>query len=307
MDMDKVQVFITHWVNKDVIVLNDVLIEEITFLEKVTDYPHETTIVYYCPDNSIDEVFDRLPKNVKLIRNDRHNRPDIQPSMRNKIIDLADDYFILLHNDIRVSVGWLTSLVSDLRHAEYMYKDRCVMAPRFIPYHYIPGIIEPKYPEFQQLLESNVCVSSVDKIRQWCNKNNFKFENNMVYSLPSGSEHITDDGHQLMMFISSKKFFTGGDGIDGIGYCDEKFIGWGYDDNDWGITALKKNKKNLKSQTSLIGHISSLTFGNPKVVGHISLGNDNVFKDKWGNDIFNEMETGQLWIRLHNEQKKRGN
>lgn len=307
-NMKKIQVFITHWVNKHVVGLNDALIEQVTFLERVTDYPHETTVVYWCPhgDNSIDEIFDRLPNGVRLVKNDRPGRPDIQPSMRNKIIDLADDYFVLLHNDIRISVGWLTSLVADLEYAESIYNARCVMSPRFIPYHYIPGIIEFKYPEFSKLLESNVCVSSIDKMRQWCDQWKFKFENNMVYSLPPGSIHITDDGHQLMMFISSKKFFTGGDGvdgrIDGIGYCDEKYVGWGYDDNDWGVTALMNGKKNLKSQTSLIGHIVSLTFGNPMV--SVSLGNDNVFKNKWGDDIYNEMQTGQLWVRLHDKQKK---
>ncbi len=296
--MDKIQVFITHWVNKDVIELNDVLVEEITFLEKVTDYPHDTIVVYYCPDNSIDEVFDRLPKNVKPVKNDRPGRSDVQPSMRNKVLDLADDYFVLLHNDIRVSVGWLTSLVSDLRKAESIYKDRCIMAPRFVPYHYIPGVIKPKYPEFWRSLESNKCVSSINKMRQWCNQWKFKFENNTVYSLPPG--HITDDGHQLMMFISSKKFFTGEDGTGGIGYCDEKYVGWGYDDCDWGIRALIAGKNNLKSQTSLIGHIEGLTFS--KV--YIPPGNDIIFKEKWGTDIWNEMQTGQLWTRLHKNQNK---
>ena len=302
--MDKIQVFITHWVNRDTIQLNDVLIEQVTFLERITDYPHEAIVVYHCPDgdSSMNEIFDRLPKSVKLIKNDRPGRPDIQPSIRNKVIDLANDDFVLIHNDTRVSVGWLESLVKDFKNAESMYgKNNCIMAPRFIPYHYIPGTISTRYPEFWKLLESSTNIYSIEKMRQWCDYWKFKFENNMVYSLPPG--HITNDGHQLMMFISSKKFFTGESqgGSDGVGYCDEKYVGWGYDDCDWGITALMKGKKNLKSQTSLIGHIEGLSFG---FVAHIMKGNQDIFVEKFGIDIWNEMQNGSLWIRLHQLQNK---
>ena len=67
---NKLQVFITHIVTNEIKEINDALVEEVTFLEKITDYPHETIIVYYSPDNdnSIDEVYDRIPNNVKIIK-----------------------------------------------------------------------------------------------------------------------------------------------------------------------------------------------------------------------------------------------
>lgn len=291
------QIFITHYVTNDLIFLNDMLVEAVTFMEKVTDYPHETIVVYYSPDGAELELFERLPKDVRLIKDDRPNHPGSVPSMRNKIIDLATDYFVILQNDIRVSHGWLTSLVKDLELAESKYGRNCVMSMRFIPYHYIPGIIEPKYPDFWKYLESHKSCISINTMNTWCRQYNFKFENQMVYSKPDG--FYTDDGHMLMMFIASR------DAINKAGYCDENFLGWGYDDSDWGIRALKNGVKNLQSQTSLIGHLIGSTTTHPKFKNFSSQikGNDQVFIDKWGRDIFDEMQTGQLWIRLHKEQK----
>ena len=294
--MKKIQVFITHIVTNDMMETNDILVEEVTFLEKVTDYPHETIVVYYSPenDNSIDDAYDRMPKGVKIVKNDRPGNPYCMPSMRNKVIDLADDYFVLLHNDIRVSVGWLTSLVADLEKAESIYKDRCVMSPRFVPYHYIPGIIKPKYPEFWKKISTKPQFYSIEKMTQWCKEWHFKFKHNMLYSLPPG--HITDDGHALMMFISSKKFFKD------VGGNDERYIYRRHDDDDWGITALMKGKKDLKSQTSLIGHMVHMTLGHNKFPFFTNKSNEKLFIEKWGRPIFDEMITGKIWIRLHNEQ-----
>jgi GT2 family glycosyltransferase len=303
--MKKIQVFVTHIVTNEMIETNDVLVEEITFLEKITTYPHETIIVYYSPDgdNSIDEVRDRIPKDVKIVKNDRPGNPYCMPSMRNKVIDLAKDYFVLLHNDVRVSVGWLDSLVADLEKAESIYKDRCVMAPRYVPYHYIPGTIKPKYPEFWKRISTKPDFYTIEKMKEWCKKWHFKFENNMLYSLPPG--HITDDGHALMMFISSKKFFD--EKAGGVGGNDERYIYRRHDDDDWGITTLMKGGKNLKSQTSLIGHMVHMTLGhkNFSFFDKRHLTNEELFIKKWGKHIFDEMITGKIWIRLHKEQLKR--
>jgi hypothetical protein len=131
----------------------------------------------------------------------------------------------------------------------------------------------------------------------WCKNWRFKFKNGMLYS--EGNEPFTDDGHQLMMFISRKEVFVGG---NGVGLCDEKFLGWGYDDSDWGIRALMLGKKNLKSQNSLIGHLQDFTCSQPKYK-IMPCDNRKVFIDKYGQDTFNEMQTGQLWLRLHREFK----
>ena len=299
--MEKIQIFVTHWVNKHIIELNDVLVEMVTFLEKITDYPHETIVVCYCPngDNSIDEIYERLP-NTRIEKNNRPKRPDIQPSLRNKIVDIANNCpFVILHNDTRVSAGWLESIISDFNDAESLYgKNNCIIAPRFIPYHYIPEIIEPKYPKFWESLQCNTKCLSIEKMREWCNIWNFKFNNNIVCSLPSSP--FTDDGHQLMMFMSRREFFD--KELGGIGECDENFVGMNYDDQDWGIRALLAGKKNLKSQRCLIGHIEGLSFFQPNILKMLT-NNDKIFVQKWGKDLFDEMQTGQLWIRLHKEQQ----
>ena len=175
-----------------------------------------------------------------------------------------------------------------------------VISPRFIPYHYIGsdgsrsenGNFKRKYPEIWNRIERD--LFSTDHMRDWCNRWGFDFDGVSVHS-PSSS-YLTDDGHQLMMYGGTKKFFQD------IGPCDENFIGKNYDDQDWGIRALLEGKKNLKSQGCLIGHIEGLSFLHPKVKNIIS--NDKIFVQKWGQNLFDEMQTGQLWLRLHKEQQK---
>lgn len=295
-----VQVFITHFVTKDFIFLNDMLVEAVTFMEKITDYPHETIVIYYSPDGSETELFDRLPKNVKLVKNDA--LLDSAISILNKVLQMAEDYFVILQNDIRVSHGWLTALVNDFGLAESKFGKRCIMSMRFIPYHYIPPEItgiEQKYPEFwtQQMFTHYTC-NDINIMRNWCKQYGFKFENNMVYSISKPS--FTDDGHMLMMFMSTRNCFD--PKMEGIGYYDEKFLGWGYCDCDLGIRTLMKGFKNLQSQTSLIGHRTGLTTTQPKF-NKSPVDNRIVFIEKWGESMFNEMQTGQLWIRLHRENK----
>lgn len=291
----KVQVFITHYVTKDIIWLNDMLVEAVTFMEMVKDYPHETIVVYYSPDGSADELYGRLPEHVKLVKDDRPGHPGSVPSMRNKIIDMAEDYFVILQNDIRVSHGWLLSLTADLKAAEKMYGKRCIVSLRCVPYHYVPGIIEPKYPSFWKSLESHPSCLSISKMQQWCHQWNFTFRDGILHS--TGIDKFTDDGHQLMMFISSKDCFDSETG--GIGYCDENFLSWGYDDSDWGIRALMEGKKNLKSQNSLIGHLEGFTTTQPGFEWREKSDNREVFIKKWGQGIWDEMQTGRLWTRLH--------
>jgi hypothetical protein len=105
---------------------------------------------------------------------------------------------------------------------------------------------------------------------------------------------ITDDGHQLMMFCASPRFF------DAVGECDERFLGANYDDCDWGIRALLAGKKNLQSTGALVGHIAGFTFFGPAVLSSLGL-NDRIFIDKWGQAVWDEMQTGSLWTRLHRE------
>lgn len=307
----EIQIFITHYVNRDIVRLNDILLDEIEYIERVTIYPHTITIVYNGDkdssrkdeNNSDKELYERIPSGVRLIKNDRPGRSDIQNSLRNKIIDLADDtLFILLHNDIRVSIGWLDCLVSEMTIAENKWGvGNVIISPRFIPYHYLNPRIETKYPEFWLELRDNIKCLSIERMREWCRNWKFKMdEYGNVYSLPPGN--ITDDGSNLIMFIGRKSFFT--DRISGAGYYDERYTGINYDDNDMGITVLMRGKKNLKSQTCLIGHIEGLSYFQPKIINNRP-SNDKIFIEKWGSNIWNEMESGQLWIRLHNGQNNK--
>ena len=104
--MRSIPIFITHYVTKDSTDLNDVLVEEIRYLEYVTRHPHTTTVVYYDEGGAADELYDVLPSSINLVRNDRAGRNDIQPSLRNKVLDLVDNdsLLVLLHNDVRVTV-----------------------------------------------------------------------------------------------------------------------------------------------------------------------------------------------------------
>lgn len=299
--VENIQVFITHYVTKDIIFLNDMLVEAVTFMEKVTDYPHETIVICYSPDGSDKELFDRLPKNVILVKDERPTDQDSAISILNKVLEIAKDYFVILQNDIRVSNGWLTALVKDFEHAESKFGKRCIMSMRFIPYHFIPGTIEQKYPDFwtKQMFVHYTC-NDINTMSNWCRQYGFEFKNNMVYSLQKPSGFFTDDGHMLMMFMSSRNCFD--PGMGGIGYYDEKFQGWGYGDCDFGIRALMKGFKNLQSQTSLIGHRTGLTTTQPKFK-KVTVDNRVVFIEKWGEKMFDEMQTGQLWIRLHKEYR----
>lgn len=307
--MNITQVFVTHYVSKDTLDLNDILIEEIQYLEHITKHPHETTVVYYDEGRSADELFDRLPQEVNIVKNDRTGRNDIQPSLRNKIVDLAEDdkYFVLLHNDVRVTVGWLDNLVNEMRNSEEKYGNgNCVITPRYIPYWYIGSNGErtennnfiAKYPGFWDEFRNTVNCLSLEAMRDFCNKWRFYFDGVNVYS-PHNSQYITDNGHQLMMFMGTNKVFRD------IGECDEDFVGLNYDDQDWGIRALLAGKKNLQSQTSLIGHVEGLSFCHKNIYNKRS-SNESVFINKWGKEMFDEMQTGKLWIRLHEEQRLKG-
>lgn len=313
--MKKIQIFVTHYVTKNLIELNDALVEEIQYLEHTTKYPHETTIVYYDEDRSADELHERLAGlRVKLVKNDRPGRNDIQPSLRNKIIDLVDNdsYFVMLHNDIRVSVGWLDNLIRDMVMSENIYGNgNVVLTPRYIPYHYIGSKGDKsenenfvgKYPKFWDKVENNnIKCLNLDQIGKRCKEWSIKFDGINVHSPRDYNGSVSDNGHQLMMFMSSKKFFD--EKLGGIGNCDENFIGWGYDDQDWGIRSLLAGKKNLQSHGCIIGHIEGLTFYNENIVPRGD--NHKIFIDKWGSAIFLEMQTGKLWIRLHEEQLKKG-
>jgi len=303
-----IDIYITHHAPLEIAALDDVLVEEVHWIRHVTPPGFRVTIIAW-PEESVARLRDRLPHDVAVVANDRPGRADCQPSMRNKVIDLAlarpdCEAIVLLHNDVRPARGWLGHLVADWRVAEARWgRDRCVVAPRYIPYHLVEPLLSISiYPEIWDLLRSTrpswEAIKTTDEMIAWCAKHGFLFDQDRREVICPPNSEVTDDGHQIMMFIASPHFF------DVVGPCDETMTGSNYDDSDWGIRALLAGKKNLQSTGALVAHAQGLTFSLPAVQRRPpAISNADVFVAKWGRPIFDEMQTGQLWPRLHREQE----
>jgi hypothetical protein len=305
-------VYVTHHVTAALDGINDVLIEQLYRMQRrLKSLSKEERIrlhvVYWTNDEARygEDLRRRVPQGVEVVFNDRSNRPDTQPSLRNKIVDHARaigcEAFVLLHNDIRLARGCLEHLIGDWRKAAAQWgKDQTVVSPSYIPYH-----LGTPHPEavtnagFWERLRKNPGVHSRDFMKEWCRERGFEFRNKEV-TCPEHST-LTDDGHQLMMFMAGGRFF------DAVGPCDENYSGADFDDNDWGIRALMCGKRHLRSTGSLIGHIVSLSFkpatAMPEWLARAS-DNKKIFIDKWGPIVFDEMMSGEIWSRLHQQQGK---
>jgi hypothetical protein len=288
-----IDVFVTHYVSEHALLLNDITADVVREIEVATKTAHRLTVVGW---SETDELWGDLERKlrgdveVELVRNDRPGRPDTQPSQRNKVLDevraRGDDPFVLIHNDVRPAVGWLDRLVEDLSWAEDRWgPGSSIVAPRYVPFHHL----ERARPAWFGLRE----FKTAEQMAEWCARWSFPFDGERVVC-PTW-EPPTDSGHQLMMFAARPSFF------DEIGGCDEAFTGSNYDDSEWGMRALMLNKRNLVSNTALMGHIEGLSFGLAGPRERAS--NENVFVAKWGQDLFDELNSGRLWARLHEEQK----
>lgn len=303
-----IDIYVTHFLAEELSGgYNDMLIDQLIWMRAHTAGDYRMTVVYFSTSARHEEDLQRrIPPFVRLVRNDRLGRPDLQPSMRNKVTSLAKEsrceYFVLLHNDIRVSRNWLPCLIGDLRDAEQQYgPSSVIISPRYIPYHWAePDSIARSHEKFWEALKNNVSVLSPGRMADWCYQCGFTMDENVVVSRPSGT--ATDDGHQLMMFATAPSFF------DAVGECDERFVGANYDDCDWGIRALQAGKWNLQSQSALVGHIQGMTFFNPALPRNERVSaevNAQAFITKWGRGVFDEMQSGALWRRLHEEQRRK--
>lgn len=289
-----VDVFVTHYVRESTPALNDITRDVVEEIETVTCEPHRLTVLGWAETDELwrdlERKFSDAP-GVRLVRNDRPGRPDTQPSQRNKVLDVAradgNEPFVLLHNDVRPARGWLERLLEDLRWAEDRWGvGSSIVAPRYIHFH---RLIAPSAS--WALLQK---FKSSDQMREWCAQWQFPFDMERavcpLWSAP------TDNGHQLMMFAARPSVF------DTVGGCDETFTGVNYDDSEWGMRALMSGKRNIQSQTALIGHIEGLSFRLAKALNPTN--NEEVFIAKWGQELFDELVSGRLWVRLHEEQQK---
>lgn len=305
-----IHVYVTHHVTASVEGINDILVDQLLRMRPETaDVRAKIHVVYWTDDSKYtDELRRRIPSDVALVFNDRGGRPDTQPSLRNKIIEHARasgcEALVLVHNDVRFARGSLAHWVNDWKKAEERNgRGRAIVSPRYIPYH----LTEP-YGEavsrsaFWETLRSNPNVKSAEQMAAWCDPWHWRLGDDREVRCPKKSS-TTDDGHMLMMFAAAPRFF------DDVGLCDENFTGLNYDDSDWGIRALKCGKRNLQSTGALLGHVGGLTFGTvvyTEAWQRKASDNAAVFVNKWGQGLFDEMQTGQLWIRLHREMGSEG-
>jgi hypothetical protein len=305
-----INIYVTHHVTEALDGINDILVDQLyRMLEILPKSEHVKIHVVYWTNTQkyTDDLRRRTPGGIELVFNDRPGRADTQPGLRNKILDHARgagcEAFMLLHNDVRVPRGFFEHLIGDWRRAEKKWGlSKAIVSPRYIPYHMTKPRPEAISNEpYWTNLQANVCVKSSDEMRSWCRPWDLSFSDDGEVICPDQSS-TTDDGHQLMMFIAGPHFF------DDVGPCDENFSGMNYDDCDWGMRALMRGKRNLQSTGALLGHISSLSFG-PLVRTSAWLAkaadNGKIFVAKWGQDLFDEMQTGQLWRRLHRDQGDR--
>lgn len=279
------QVFILYWASEKHPWPTQFTLEAVKSIKELTDVPYELVVVdNYSDQNCFEEIKSKLPSDVKIVQNDRRSR--CVNSGRNKVWSMVEaDYFALLHTDVRVSRGWLGNMLTELMSAEEKYGKPCVISPLYLPYFVSDN---RTYQRFSQ----HFTVDTLEKLEAYCSSSGVGFQNGNVVCQPSG--FYTDDGHQLTMFLASKNF------RDKIGDWDERYAGGNYDDCDMGITTLTKGLKNLQSQTTFIQHLRGISIGQG-VVTDMGV-NAKVFVEKWGNPMFDEMQTGQLWIRLHREQ-----
>lgn len=266
-------------------------------IERVTKMPHRLIVLGWAETDELwCDLAHRLATEVPaahLVRNDRQGRPDIQPSQRNKVLDVArgfgDEPFALVHNDVMPGAGWLDRLLEDLKWAENRWGiGSSVISPRYIPFHRADTI--SKWPD-------PVLFKTAEEMEACCTEQlGLEFNRDAGHVVCPAWLPPTDDGHQLMMFVARPSFF------DGVGECDECFAGFNYDDCEWGMRALMAGKKNLISQSAFMGHVATMSFG---LAGALApTDNEKVFVAKWGRALFDELITGKLWLRLHAEQEK---
>jgi hypothetical protein len=304
-----INVYVTHHVTEALDGINDILIDQLYRMLPQCQRDVRLLVAYWTNQARYrTDLEQRVPSGVELLFNDREGRPDTQPSLRNKIVEHARqdpncEAFLLIHNDVRFARGFVATIVSDWRAAEKRWgKDQTIVTPRYIPYHLdAPDARAVSKPEYWNSLRANGCVKTSDELRAWCVGWRFEFSEGEVNCVSPSSTN--DTGHQLMMFITSPRFFDAQ-----VGLCDEAFTGLNIDDCEWGMRALMAGKKNLMSTGALLGHIASLSFGplvgNPEWLKKAA-NNEAVFLAKWGRDLMEEMNSGAVWARLHAAQTDR--
>ena len=307
-----IDIYITHFVTRATLEINDLVVDQLFKMRDTTPADLSRTSVVMWTDDPVClvDLRRRVPSSVAIVMNDRPGRPDAQPSMRNKAIDLARasgcEAFVIIHNDVRPARGWLPLLVDDWRGAEKRWGKRSsVISPRLIPYH-----VTPPHPESGVRADSDLWTKklptgrdsmSTEQIEAWCrtqSSDEVRFRHGEVRCPKESKIHY--DGRELMIFMASPHFFND------VGGCDETMTGVNYDDTDWAIRAYQAGKRNLQSKGSLIGHVGAFTLnhGASTTADRPRADNAGLFVAKWGRAMWDEMHAGKLWPRLQREQRR---
>lgn len=289
--MDKIQVFIMHWARKAPVMhhWNDALLNCVRSVQRFTAIPHEIVVVYNCDPEHLEDLQERLPKDVRL---EEDTRGKGASGGRNMCVDLAEtDYFVLIDNDMKVPLGWLGNLAVEIRHAESYFRAPCVIRPSFMPYLEEPPITQERYHRVYHLQQF---VKGCQKYGLACSdKGVVQCKAPWTGPIKNSGTGVTDNGWSLSIWIASRKAF------DYIGYSDEDMCGWWGEDCEWAIRALKTPVKLLETNTVYLQHMQSFTSG---PTANMRVRNADIFVQKHGQEILEEVISGDIWPRLHREQ-----
>jgi len=292
-DVKEVEIFVTFFAkNSFPPVVLQLLRDCITSIERFSKYPHRIYIV----DNGSDkEVIETLEKwGYPLLFNENPWKNYV--TLMNTIIRSAgSDPFIVLHGDMKVTENWLETLVEEHRWGEKYFGIPCCLIPTFLHYEAPDDHIVWK--------EGGGNVVTLSQMQRACSKYKIPYRSGtgVISRKPyrghinrSGTQ-ITDDGANIMSFITSHEFFKQ------AGLFDTAFTGAGHEDNEMGIRALMRGLKLLRTHSVFIHHSPSASAGR----GQASMRGrypPDVFIEKYGQKVWDDMESGQLWVRLHDKQ-----
>jgi len=220
---------------------------------------------------------------------------DSDPAKKNRAVEMAEDIFVLLHDDSKPAKGFLRNMVVELEWAEEYFKKPVIICPTDLPY-FVPENLVEKYPE---LKPNRRLVTLRGEYERYSRHYGIPFDGEDLVCKPpyrgpirrSGTP-VTDDGHTLIIFCSRKRT------MQIVGPCEE-WSGSGYYDMDWGLRALMKGVKVLQSHTTYVMHLYGLSFGY-RIKRYPS--NRDRFIEKWGMEFYKSVHDGSKWIELHEKQ-----
>ncbi len=261
-------------------------------VEELSNYPHKAYIV---DNGSEKEVLEELETWQWAVIRVKDSFKNYSTVMNTSIQSSESDPFVCLHGDMKVTKNWLKTLVAEHHYCEEYFGIPCCLIPTFLHYAI------PKNHMLWKEGGTNLITHAT--LRKLCFRYNIPYRpsigviSRLPYKGPikrSGTE-ITDDGAHMMSYIVSKSFF------EKSGLYDVDFTG--REDNEMGIRALMRGLKVLTTHNVFIHHAPSASVGRGSL---LSSGRSpyDVFLEKYDKKVWDEMESGHLWITLHGKQYK---